>query len=955
CAAAHSALSHERPDKYREQNVRGRQALSRRLEPYKDAIYAELHSSDVLSSVLELVRLLLPALSASSRRTSPIGAHQRVADALAQLHTVEKTFDTTDTLMVPTLGSQEGAFDNVRMTFAGEQGQTIRQLVSAHMIRRVSMCCLSSPHGKRQHLAVSHEKGKLAVLQLSALLKQGDAAKRKLTLTRLASAPVPFTVLSISSNPCNEDVLAVCGLKDCHVLTFSSSGAVSDHLVLQPQLETGNFIISARWLPGSQTALAIITADFVKLYDLGKDVLSPHHFFLLPSGKIRDACVANMQDGSRHVIIMSSTGLIYTVEINEESSAQHGPFYVTNILDLSHPEVKWSNGQICGGGVAIYYSHVLQLLFFSYTQGKSFLAPLTSIGTELDNLTQIQLKPSGSGKPNSQPLCQWRRGNNPVILMVKPDSVSVQEIRIVPSKSKITDMVVIRHPTAGSDRRTTLIVLCEDGSLRIYMASPERTGFWLSSSLNPTSVMASLRPPRKKKAPKPSRAAGAVQFPPDFFEGCQPMNDVEYGGDDVLQVYNTQQVKQRLSMTGMYIASTKPSGFSLEVTNGDSAMVICGVQIMVGSQDPQRSPSYVELLGRSVPLHCTRARWFDVPLTREESLQADRRLVITFGPSPDPSGVTMVDSLKIYGKTKESFDWPEDSDEYMSSPSASGTNLTPGSEQEGSAAAVLPLTALDKLVTSALETMEGCVVAAPESDPQRAAALELCTALVQLEAPPVGQVLTQVDALLAALHTSRQAYYSHKDHSKLNHVWKMLRKMDANAESRNLDSELFHHLVVTSRNIAICRPANLVKYTVVKGEGDDKPDSGGADFVSLLMALFWRLHDAQPENALTAPVCLPGLTHPETCVYALSDVLYAFFTTEPELAAPLTVVISRLLLSDDRAVSFAAKQGLIRVFRPKQRRRRVFIPSPPRCSTPGAAAPASLERSASSSSARGAG
>ena len=79
------------------------------------------------------------------------------------------------------------------------------------------------------------------------------------------------------------------------MLTFGSGGAVADHLVLQPQLETGNFIISARWLPGSQTALAIVTADFVKLYELGADVLSPHHFFLLPSGKIRDACVANMQ------------------------------------------------------------------------------------------------------------------------------------------------------------------------------------------------------------------------------------------------------------------------------------------------------------------------------------------------------------------------------------------------------------------------------------------------------------------------------------------------------------------------------------------------------------------------------------------------------------------------------------------------------------------------------------
>lgn len=51
------------------------------------------------------------------------------------------------------------------------------------------------------------------MLQLSALLKQADSSKRKLTLTRLASAPVPFTVLSLTGNPCNEDYLAVCGLK----------------------------------------------------------------------------------------------------------------------------------------------------------------------------------------------------------------------------------------------------------------------------------------------------------------------------------------------------------------------------------------------------------------------------------------------------------------------------------------------------------------------------------------------------------------------------------------------------------------------------------------------------------------------------------------------------------------------------------------------------------------------
>lgn len=60
--------------------------------------------------------------------------------------------------------------------------------------------------------------------------------------------------------------------QDCHVLTFSSSGSVSDHLVLHPQLATGNFIIKAVWLPGSQTELAIVTADFVKVS--GSDFLN---------------------------------------------------------------------------------------------------------------------------------------------------------------------------------------------------------------------------------------------------------------------------------------------------------------------------------------------------------------------------------------------------------------------------------------------------------------------------------------------------------------------------------------------------------------------------------------------------------------------------------------------------------------------------------------------------------
>ncbi|XP_013144239.1 PREDICTED: E3 ubiquitin-protein ligase UBR4 [Papilio polytes] len=305
-----------------------------------------------MDRVKKLLGVLAGPVRAACERGAAVGAHGRAQRALAQLHLGVKRFVHTDTLMLPTLGSQEGAFENVRMTYTGENGQTIRQLMSAHKLRRVAMCCLASPHGRRQHLAVSHEKGKITVLQLSALLKQADSSKHKLTLTRLSSAPIPFTVLSLSGNAWNEDLLAVCGLKECHVLTFNSGGAVADHLVLNTGLEGNNYVIKAIWLPGSQTQLALVTSDFVKIFDLSKDLNNPMHHFLVPSGKVRDVTFVNQED-VMHMLCMSSAGHIYWQPMSEESRATLGTFYVTNTLEVLHPEIQDVAGLVGGGGVGV--------------------------------------------------------------------------------------------------------------------------------------------------------------------------------------------------------------------------------------------------------------------------------------------------------------------------------------------------------------------------------------------------------------------------------------------------------------------------------------------------------------------------------------------------------------------------------------------------------------------------
>ena len=48
-----------------------------------------------------------------------------------------------------------------------------------------------------------------------------------------------------------------------------------------------------------------------------------------------------------------------------------------------------------------------------------------------------------------------------------------------------------------------------------------------------------------------------MSFPPDFFESTTHTNEVEFSGNDVLQVYNRAQVKHRLNTNGLYIANTK--------------------------------------------------------------------------------------------------------------------------------------------------------------------------------------------------------------------------------------------------------------------------------------------------------------------------------------------------------------------------------------------------------------
>jgi len=70
------------------------------IESSREVLMNHITSSLVVSSLLDLVKILMPAVEASCKRHSPVGCHQRAQAALCELHTLEKRFENTDQLMV---------------------------------------------------------------------------------------------------------------------------------------------------------------------------------------------------------------------------------------------------------------------------------------------------------------------------------------------------------------------------------------------------------------------------------------------------------------------------------------------------------------------------------------------------------------------------------------------------------------------------------------------------------------------------------------------------------------------------------------------------------------------------------------------------------------------------------------------------------------------------------------
>ena len=131
-------------------------------------------------------------------------------------------------------------------------------------------------------------------------------------------------------------------------------------------------------------------------------------------------------------------------------------------------------------------------------------------------------------------------GSHVAMITVKGRDINLE---LLHDNRPILDLVGTRHSFRdedGSANQTSLLAVAEDGALRGWTLNAQKlaqTDVWKNVF---ESNRAEGKSSQKIKNP-------GLEYPIDFFESCEAINDAEYTSPQLQRIYNKQQLRQRLA------------------------------------------------------------------------------------------------------------------------------------------------------------------------------------------------------------------------------------------------------------------------------------------------------------------------------------------------------------------------------------------------------------------------
>jgi E3 ubiquitin-protein ligase UBR4 len=525
------------------------------------------------------------------------------------------------------------------------------ELLNALNNRVVSRVILQSVEleGVHYFLCASGQNVHVISATQSFLLSKFLISERNKALV-VSSATFSSEIFSIVPNAAHCYYFAVCGLTDVAVFTLNSEGKIVSKLPISlgmQEFEGGVKVVKVIWLPNSQTRIAVITTNFVKVYELLKDNISPINCYCVCDNHVIVNCIFFVGDETNEFFICTETSQssLYISKLTkmEEDDATSSVGRQSLVEDASYM-ILLENSYFLG------YSTFLKKLLLFYYDGsigaidfRSGGAPSSKIvggvnkdkifyDTESDKIAyfyELQTFPE---------LIVLMKYGSPELLFVDISSGDQSSSTSVYLKSNVEGICELTY-SSRDPYNFSLYALSTDGAIsRVQFSAPLKQFLKHLTNNNELHLLLSNHYLYKEN-----------YLPFDFFERATDLtNEVRFIGNDILQNYTVQMAYERLSKEKEFITAPSPNGFTITILILNPFTKITGVVLRLGENHLLHIPKYVKFLDRKYYFR-NEMRCYPIPFTLEEALSIGSEFDLFFSECFDPSKLPIIDSIQVYG------------------------------------------------------------------------------------------------------------------------------------------------------------------------------------------------------------------------------------------------------------------------------------------------------------------
>ncbi|XP_042518404.1 auxin transport protein BIG isoform X2 [Macadamia integrifolia] len=764
------------------------------------------------------------------------------------------------------------------------------------------------------------EGDKVSIFDVDQLIGQASApvTADKTNIKPLSKNVLRFEVVHLLFNPVVENYLAVAGYEECQILTVNHRGEVTDRLPIELALQ-GAYIRRIDWVPGSQVQLMVVTNMFVKIYDLSQDNISPVHYFMLSDDLIVDATLVVAPQKRVFLLVLSERGCLFRLELQIEGDVGAKP-----LKEVIQVEDKYIQSK----GLSLYFSTTYRVLFVSYQDGTTLIGRLDANATSLTEVSAVyegeqdgKLKPAGLHHlkellAGSGLFVCFSNVKSNAALCISMGSQELLAQNMRQTVGATLPLVGITAYKPLSKNKAHCILLHDDGSLHIYSHVPAGADSGATVTLDQAKKLGS--------GILSSKACASVnpEFPLDFFERTVCITaDVKLSGD-AIRNSDSEGTKQSLASDDGFLESPSPAGFKITVSNPNPDIVMVGFRIHVGNTSANHIPSDITIFQRVIKLDEGMRSWYDIPFTVAESLLADEEFTISVGPTFNGSALPRIDSLEVYGRSKDDFGWKEKMDAVLDMEAhvlGSGSGVVePGKKRHSMhSASIQEQVVADglKLLSRFYSLCRSKGSLGIEEVKQEMSKLK-CNQLLETIFESDRELLLQAAAccVLQAVFPKRDIYYHVKDAMRLSGVFKsslvLASRLGVGGATAGWVIEEYTAQVRAVSKIALHRRSNLATFLETNGPG----------VVDGLMQVLWGILDIeQPDTQTINNIVIPTVE----LIYNYAECLALHGNgAAGRSVAPAVVLLKKLLFSPYEAVqtssSLAISSRLLQVPFPKQ-------------------------------------